>query len=177
MASDILAAAFVTGIIVKLTDQMEDKNKKSNSMKNIPAFLGTVYGVLISYVMLKSPVVANLWMAAVLGNILAGNMDVKGHRIGIFTMLSVLAVFGFPKFESYLLLVFTVAAYFDEFLKDLGESGKIKSTIFNRIVEYRLILEATAFAVSLYTAQWILFASIFLFDLGYIIVNELTKRH
>lgn len=176
MTAEILAAAFVTGIVVKLTDQIEDKKIKNRTIKNFSPLLGTFYGFLIAYVILKSPAVANLWMAAVLGNMLAGKIDSTAHKLGLFSMLATLSIFGFPSFNVILLVLFFAAAYLDEFLKGLGESGKIKSIIFNKIVEYRLILEATAFAVSLYTAQWILFASILIFDLGYVAVNELTKN-
>ncbi len=175
MTSEILAAAFVTGILVKIVDQIEDK--KIKLMENVNVFLGITYGFLIAYVMLKSEIVASLWMAAVLGNIIAGKIDAPGHRLGIFSMMLMLAVFGFPKIDAYLLVIFVLAAYFDEFLKGLSDKRKIKNKAIAKIASYRLLLEASAFAVSFYTGRWILFASILLFDIGYIIAAKLGKRY
>lgn len=170
MTSEILAAAFVTGIIVKLVDQAEDR--KIRLFRNANALLGIAYGFLIAYVMLKSDLVANLWMAAVLGNVLAGKIDAPGHRTGIFSMLFALAVLGFPEFNPYLLAVFALAAYLDEFLPALAKKIKIKNKTAVRMASYRLLLEAAAFAVSFLSGQWVLFASILLFDLGYIIASK-----
>lgn len=172
MAPEILAAAFATGILVKLVDQIEDKKLK---MKNMSALLGIFYGFLIAYVMIKSPIVANLWMAAVLANIAAGKIDAAGHRFGIFTMLIVLILMGFPQFNFYLIALFLITAYFDEHLKNMGDARKIKNKTFAKMASYRVVLELTAFAVSVYTGEWILFASILAFDVGYAMINKLNK--
>lgn len=175
MTSEILAAAFVTGILVKIVDQFEDKKVKL--FKNANTLLGITYGFLIAYVMLKSDLVANLWMAAVLGNLIAGKVDSAGHRLGIFSMLFILAVFGFPRFDAHLLVIFVLAAYLDEFAIELGKKRRIKNEFIARMASYRLLLELTAFAVSFYTAQWIIFASILFFDVGYMVVAEAGKKY
>ncbi len=175
MTSEILAAAFVTGILIKIVDQFEDK--KTKLFRNANTLLGITYGFLTAYVMLKSGLVANLWMAAVLGNVLAGKIDAAGHRIGIFSMLVILSFLGFPKFDAYLLAIFIVAAYSDELLKDFNDNKKIKNKTVAVIAPYRVILKVAAFAVSFYTWQWILFASILLFDAGYLIAAKASKRY
>ncbi len=171
MTSEILAAAFVTGILIKIVDQFEDK--KTKLFRNANTLLGTAYGFLTAYVMLKSGLVANLWMAAVLGNVLAGKIDAAGHRIGIFSMLVILSFLGFPKFDAYLLAIFVVAAYLDEFLTELAKRSKIKNEFIARMAPYRLLLKAAAFAASIYTGQWVIFASILLFDIGYVIASKI----
>ncbi len=177
MTPEILAAAFVSGIIVKLTDRIGDKKIKNKSIKNFSALLGITYGFLTAYVILKSPIVASLWMAAVLGNILAGNIDSIGHRFGLFAMLAMLAMSGFPQFNAYSLALFVVASYADEVLKNLSDAKKIKNKTFAKIAPYRVLLETAAFITSLHTGQWILFISILFFDIGYVIAAKSGKLY
>lgn len=171
--TEILAAAFMTGILVKLVDDIEDKKLK---IKNVSVFLGMFYGFLTGYVIIKSPIAANLWMAAVLANIAAGKIDATGHRFGIFAMLSTLVLIGFPQFNFYFILLFLIAAYFDEHLKNMSDSRKIRNKKLSKLASYRLLLEMSAFAVSVYTGQWILFASILFFDLGYALIGKLNDK-
>ncbi len=172
MVTEILAAAFATGIVVKIVDDISDKKLK---IKNTSTLFGMFYGFLIAYVMIKSPAVADLWMAAVLANIAAKKIDATGHRFGIFTMLTALILMGFPRFNFYFVSLFLIAAYLDEYLKNMSDARKIKNKFIGKAASYRIVLELTVFAVSVYTGQWILFASILAFDIGYAIVNRLNR--
>ena len=172
MSTETLAAAFATGIVVKIVDEISDKKLK---IKNASALFGMFYGFLIAYVMIKSPVAADLWMAAVLANIAAGKIDATGHRFGVIFMLTALILMGFPRFNLYFVALFLAAAYFDEHLKNMSDARKIKNKAIAKAASYRIVLELTAFAVSIYTGQWIIFASILAFDIGYAIVNKLNR--
>ncbi|MBI4177106.1 MAG: hypothetical protein HY516_01960 [Candidatus Aenigmarchaeota archaeon] len=174
MAPELFAAAFAAGIVVKLVDQIEDDGLK---LKNTALLFGLFYGFLLAYVMIKSSLAANLWMAAVLANVLAGKIDAPGHRLGVFSMLFILSIIGFPKFDASLLALFALAAYADEFLEGLGERKKIKNKSLSKIARLRAVLEITAFAVSVYTGQWTLFALILLFDAGYIAASVRAGKY
>lgn len=176
MAIEILAAAFATGIVVKLVDEIEDgKDKTRKKSGGAAALLGIFYGFLMAYVMIKSALVANLWMAAVLANVLAGKIDAAGHRLGVFSMLLILSITGFPKFEAGLLAFFALAAFSDEFLEGLAEKRKIRGRIASKMAQLRAVLEISALAASIYLNQWMLFASILLFDTGYVLAS--VKKH
>ncbi len=169
---DILIAAFATGMFVKVVDDIEGRPMKWLNRASVA--LGGFYGLLISYVMLRSALVANLWMAVVLGNLIAGKIDSPGHRSGLFSMLVTVSIFGFPKFEPALLAVFIAAAYADEFFKGLSDRKKFRSGFFSSLVSHRVLSEVAAFVVSFYTTQWLLFASIFAFDAGYLLTSRIN---
>ena len=174
MTANILAAALATGIIIKIVDNIEDKHIKS--MKTLSVPFGIVYGFLIAYVMVSSSLVANLWMAAVLGNLVAGKIDAAGHRFGLFFMFVILSIIGFPVFDIPMLLIFLAATYADELSSDLNDAKKIKNKLVSRILSYRPFLEVTAFAISLQTGEWLLFLSIFVFDIGYCLTSKLAGK-
>ncbi len=171
MSLEIIAAAFATGILVKFTDDTHDKPIKR--FRSAEMFLGFVYGVLLSYVALKSADVANLWIAAVLANLLAGKLDSRGHRAGAFAMFVILSVFGFPALQPVLFFPFLAAAYADEFFEK--DTKKIKNKAFAAMLSYRPFLEVAAFSASVLTGAWIIFASIAAFDTGYILAKRVIS--
>ncbi|MFH0889923.1 MAG: hypothetical protein V1836_02140 [Candidatus Aenigmatarchaeota archaeon] len=168
---EIIAAAFATGILVKFVDDIHDKPMKR--FKNVEMFFGFSYGLLLSYVALKSADVANLWIAVVLANFLAGKLDSPGHRIGAFSMFAILFILGFPMLQPALFLIFLAAAYADEFFSDLADAKKIKNKTIAKIILCRPFLEVAAFVAAAITATWIIFASIIAFDLGYVATKKL----
>ena len=73
-----------------------------------------------------------------------------------------------------LLALFLLAAMIDEKGNDLADAKKIKGALAS-FLRYRLLLEVTVLAVTVYTGVWEMFFGVFLFDVGYIFTDKLTK--
>lgn len=158
--------AFVTGVLVKLVDLIEDDDLKAPMFTS--NILGILYGVLIAGMIKFFPQIAPVWIAAVIGVVLAGTIDAPGHYFGVATTIFLLAILGLEKMSWILLLIFIIAGFIEEFVNtQLLDKNKIKNKILKNILEFRPILEITVFISSLITGIWIMWFALLLFDIGY----------
>jgi len=169
----ICAIAFITGIIVKLTDVIVDDKKKILFMGSDILF-GILYGSLIGYMISKYPNVAPIWLGVVIGALITKKFDALSHMISLPFIILNAFFFGLHKFSIGLTALFTIICIADEILNDYFD--KKKSTIFVKFMRLRPLLELTALLVSIITLRIEIFLAIFCFDVGYIIIRKTISR-
>jgi len=171
----ILLAAFFTGILSKLTDLIEEHGMKLSVW--ISRVSGIIYGFLIAYVISVSPDLSALWIGNVAGLILTGKIDSLGHYFGMASMLIGLIILGITEINFLYLIVFLVIVVAEELINNkIVDAGKIKNKLFHQVMEFRPLLEITAFIVALYTGKWIIWFGILAFDVAYILMDKLQKK-
>lgn len=127
----LLILGFLIGSLIKLTDDIADKNMHLNSFFAIPS--GLAYGFLMGYSMLIDPDASLLFGGIVLGCLITGKINSTGHYFGLFAILAVLFLYGI-KLPPLLLLIAALAA-FDE----LGDVIRLPEL--NFVFDHRLILK------------------------------------
>ncbi len=173
----LLAAAVVTGALVKLADDQADR--KVFFFKYGQQAAGVAYGVLLGSLMTASAVPSAVFTAMLAGNIAAGKIDRTPHYVGAAIALCVLAAIGFPQgFSFALFLLLAAAALADEKLHDWSERKLLKNEKVNAIVhavgENRGVLKLAGLAASAATGEWLVLAAIIAFDLGYVAIEKLA---
>ncbi|MBW2993491.1 hypothetical protein KY317_02865 [Candidatus Woesearchaeota archaeon] len=172
----ILGIALLTGFVIKLTDLIEDDGLKLFRFDNY--LFGAVYGILIAYVIIMSPVVAPLWLGVVIGAGLGviRKRDASGHYLAAIVMFLVL-LFLWDFRINFLLAVFVLAAILDEWMSDLADQNKIKINFLRKFFLFRPIVEISAFITSAITGQWMLWLAILCFDTAYILTNRFINKN
>lgn len=166
--------AFISGILVKWVDHIEDDtNRKKIEKWPIAVF----YGIVIAYLISKASF-SMLFFGALTAQIIANKIDKTAHVVGVITSLFVLLFFGFPEMNLIFFLIFLVFAYLDE--QAFNNNSKVLNRIIlNRILkffaDYRLFLKLAAF-LFIILGRWDFFIAILLFDMGYLITNAILLR-
>ena len=163
---------FITGIFVKVVDIIEDK--KIKALKGLSYLFGVIYGSLIGFVIANFENIAPLWIGAIIGIALAKKIDAVPHILGIISALITILIFGIGNINYFLLLIFALASFTDEKV-DLSLKKLKKKNIIVKILDLRLILEITAFIISLITNLWGIFFAMLAFDVGYKLTEFLLK--
>ncbi len=180
----LMVAALMTGILVKFADIMEDHHHpihpKITSALSI--ILGAFYGVIIALFIFNWPVVIPLAIGTLVGLFFSRKFDALGHFFGVivFVLLAAHLYFTVNNFLEFnliffaLVIVFIIANVLEEFVNDFLENPKSKNypllkkfPKLRKLLEYRLILEITALITSFLLGQWLIWITIFSFDIGY----------
>ncbi|MBD3310147.1 hypothetical protein GF351_02925 [Candidatus Woesearchaeota archaeon] len=160
----ILLIALLTGFLTKLTDMIDEHGLRF--FRGASILFGSIYGILIGYVISSSAVVAPLWIGAFIGVMIFGKIDAAGHYAGLAAALLYLLIFGMPSFSWLLLAVFMISSAKDEFWVWYKRKNRLKGWL-GRLIELRPTTETAAFAASLITGAWMLWLSILCFDIAY----------
>lgn len=163
----LLVISLLSGSLIKLTDDIEDKNL-SRKIYAIPA--GLAYGLLMGYLMISDTGAALLFGGIVLGNLVTGKINSRGHYFGLGAILTVLFLYGIKL--SFLVLPIAMLAALDE-IRDLIRTPKFMELIF----EYRLILKLGILVLVILemlglNALLVLLA----FDAAYMLTGRMTGR-
>ncbi len=169
----IIILAFITGVIVKVADYLEDTKKEKNKQNLI--FIGIVYGLLIFLMAYYFPIIAPLWIGTVLGLILFGKIDKIAHRTAT-TLAILLTLIFLPQAIGFLLIFFVIINIFEELVNDYFDKHKLKNTKIQSFVISRPLLEISALAISFIFWQWEIFISIFVFDIGYLLITKYENK-
>lgn len=169
----ILLPVFLTGVLTKFADLIADDGLEIRRVFSYS--IGVVYGVLIAYILATHPLLAPMGLAAVLAVLLTKKIDQRPHNIGIASMFLFMGIWGFPKIDIVMISVFLASGLIDEVGNDKADEGKMRGVL-RKVFEYRLVFEITAFLVSLFTGEWIIFFGMLSFDAGYLITKRLGKR-
>lgn len=164
---------FLIGIFSKLTDAVVDDRLKI--IKNIEYLFGAIYGLLIAYMFVAFPVSRPL-LGVIIGVILTQKIDHKSHMLAIGIVIVSLLFIDWLKVNYVLLILFLIASVSDEVLNDYFDRKKNKNII-AKVFSHRILLEVTAFLVSLISKQWVYFFAILSFDVGYVLTTKLTNNH
>jgi hypothetical protein len=163
----LLAISFLSGSLIKLTDDIEDKNLASR-IYAIPA--GLAYGLLMGYLMISDTSAALLFGGIVIGNLITGKINSTGHYFGLGAILAMVFLYGIKL--SYPVLPIAAFAAFDE-MGDLIHTPKSLNFIF----EYRLILKLGILALVILNIVGLNTLLILLaFDSAYMLTGGITGR-
>ncbi len=172
-----LLIAFLTGVLVKIVDDIEDYGKDKYQYLGI--LLGMFYGFLIYYMFAVNTEVIPLWLGIVIGMLFAGKIDAFSHYFGFGTFITLILIFGIPAFSITLFLLFLVVAVLDE-LSHAYVTKHHRAMVgrpLARMVEIRPFVEIVALIVSLFTKNWYFFFAILAFDAGYLIVRAFENQY
>jgi len=170
----LILLAFLTGVVVKYVDNIEDLKKKKPRWLKIS--LGALYGVLLFLVVYFYPFMAPLWVGTVLGMLIYGRIDALSHYIGIAVFLFLFLIFiGFQLNNLYLLGFFALVNMAEEYVNDLLDKGRIKNKKLAKIISLRPLLEITIFIIAAVTGIWMMWFALLSFDIGYILIRGLEK--
>ncbi len=160
--------SFLAGSLVKLTDDIEDKNLNVHRLYAIPG--GLAYGFTMGYLMLVDIDASFLFGGITLGCLISGKIDSRGHYFGISAILSMSILYGM-KLSSLVLIIATLAAL-DE-IKDIIHIPKFIDFVF----EYRLILKlGILILVILKIMGPNALIALIAFDIAYIMTERIVRR-
>jgi len=167
--------SFVTGLIVKYTDVLEDNN--ITKIKYLNILLGIFYGILLFIIPYLFPEVTVLIIATVLGLVLSGKFDAPGHYIGIVVLFSLFAMFGLSPVNMFYFITILFTNIIEEYINDeFVDKNKIKNKVLQKILSLRPVLEITVFLISVYSGVWSLWISLLGFDIGYQSITIYEKQ-
>jgi hypothetical protein len=102
--------AFLSGILVKATDWIDDEEHGKNQLKYPLALL---YGLSIGYLISQASF-SMLFLAALFAQVFARKIDTHTHVIGFAVAIITILVLGVPPFELMFFSVFLLSAFLDE---------------------------------------------------------------
>ncbi|MCX9010156.1 MAG: hypothetical protein OIN66_03435 [Candidatus Methanoperedens sp.] len=163
----LLVMASLSGSLIKLTDDIEDRDLASKQYA-IPC--GLAYGLSMGYLMLIDTDVALLFGGIILGNLITGKINSRGHYFGLGAILAVLFLYG-VKLSPLVLAVAALAA-----LDEIGDIIRVPQSL-DFIFEYRLMLKLGILLLVILkiiglNALIVLLA----FDGAYMLTGGLTRR-
>ncbi len=163
----LLALAFLSGSLIKMADDITDRNLKIPHMIAIP--LGFAYGSLMGYLMLVDKDAAILLGGIVLGCLAMGKINSSGHYFGLGAILVVVFLYGI-QISPLVFLTAALAA-----LDEIGDMFPLKRLQF--IFEYRLILKSGILILVIFNIIGVNALMLLLaFDSAYIITERVASR-
>jgi hypothetical protein len=154
--------AFISGILVKSVDWLEDDKKSKNPVKFL---LALIYGILIGYI-IGNTSFSMIFLAALVAQVLARKIDTSAHRLGFATALVVALFFEIPTIIPLFFGYFLVLAFLDE----VDFVGKLRW-----LETYRPILPIGALPLVFFGMPEYFFG-ILVFDIGYLIFAYFIKK-
>ncbi|RMF55739.1 hypothetical protein D6745_01245 [Candidatus Woesearchaeota archaeon] len=170
-----LITAFVTGALTKIVDLHHDNNLKLPY--NLNMILGGFYGFLIALLISFVPEVAPLWIGGIIGVVALRKIDAEGHYVGLASTLFFVSLFGIPELNTFFLAAFTIFSCFDEFFASKQGESLVKNKHLKKILSLRPFLEVSALIISVFTGVWVIWLSILLFDIAYILADRFGQKH
>ena len=148
MFNIILAASYgMSGFFMKLSD--DEYDEKSSILSAI--LLGIICGAFTAYASSISLYAACIFIAILIGNILALKVDGIHHIATMVSFLILFIIFGFPQFSITSLLVIVICmigAVIDEWGND-NESIYAKSAFLEYFFDYRFALKVVILIIAL----------------------------
>lgn len=185
----VFFTAIITGILVKMADILEDHDHKIEQKIILvsSSILGIVYGTIIALFIFNWPTVIPLAMGTFVGLFLSRKFDAVGHYFGVIVFVLLAShlhntignVVEFDLIFFALIILFIIANVLEEFVNDFLENPESKKypllkryPFLKKLMEYRLILEIVAFLTSLILNEWLIWVTIFAFDMGYHLIEK-----
>jgi len=175
-----LAYALVTGFLVKLTDFILDE---PNRFKETPdAMIAAAAAGISGGMMLGSGAeFATLGLAIIAGVLLARKVD-SMHQFTVAIAVVVMLILGIPEVNVSILIVFVVFGYLDEVI--VGKYRKLAEKVKKiripkwktSLIEERLLLLIAVTGVSIYFSNYTYLLAMLMFQVGYDLSRNMTKR-
>lgn len=163
----LLILGCLIGSLIKLADDISDKNLGLNRLFAIPP--GIIYGSLMGYLMIVDIDASLIFGGIILGCLVSGKIDSTGHYFGLAAILAIV----FLNSVRLSPLVFMITAF--AVLDEMGEKIHIPSL--DILFKYRLFLKIGIFLLLIldligFNGLLLLFA----FDFAYILTGRLDSR-
>jgi hypothetical protein len=168
----VLALFFLVGLFVRFTDVFE-RNKRYAHFTLVSGF---AYGFGGGVLAALSPQLAAGVFGVVIGVLAAGKVDSRQHQLAVGVLfLTALLLNAAPLFVP--LACFALASFLDEDLHELVTASrkKLKRSLLPEVFSMRILVEAAAAGVWVWTGQWIYFACALAFDAGCYAAPKLLK--
>jgi hypothetical protein len=174
----LVSLSIIAGIMVKLSDFVEDSVKKKDSIKIVRVLLGLAYGTNLFVIYYLFNDVAPLWIGIILGLLIYGKIDAMSHYIGVGIFFLLVFFTGSVGYAAPLLTVmFTLICLAEEFVNDYFDRHPIKNKIFATLISVRPLLEISSFVTSLLTGQWMMWLGLVGHDVGYVFISVIEKKY
>lgn len=163
----LLIFSGLVGSLVKLADDISDKNLQLNHLFAIP--VGISYGLLMGYLMIADMDAAVIFGGIILGCLISGKINSTGHYFGLAAVLAMIFLSGLK--ISPPVFIIAVFASLDE-IKDI-----IKISSLDFMFRYRLFLKTGALLLvffDLVRLNGLLI--LFVFDFAYLLMEQLGLR-
>jgi hypothetical protein len=161
-----LALAFVSGVLVKIVDWLDDDVRSEHPVKYA---LAVSYGLIIGLI-IGTAGFAVIFLSALMAQVFARKIDTAAHRIGFVVSVMSLIYFGFGSIDIPLFSFFLLLAFLDE----IDYVGPLRP-----LTRYRPFLKVGSLAMVMF-GRLDYFAGIMLFDSGYmlfeVLSGKITKR-
>lgn len=162
----LLFMSSLAGSLIKFTDDIEDRNL-INSLYAIP--FGLAYGLSMGYSMLIDADASVLFGGIILGNLVTGKINSRGHYFGLGAILAVLFLYG-VKLSPLVLPIAALAA-----LDEISDIVRVPRSL-GFIFEYRLMLKlGILILVILKVAELNVLIVLLAFDGAYILTDRITR--
>lgn len=163
----LLILVFLDGFLLKLADDISDKNLRLNPLFAIP--LGISYGLLMGYLMIVDMDAGLIFGGIILGCLVSGKINSTGHYFGLASVLAMVFIYGIKL--SPVVFMIAVFSAFDE-MKDI-----IHIPSLDFLFKYRLFLKTGVLMLVVFdfiglNGLLLLFA----FDFAYILTERLDSR-
>ena len=165
-----IALAFITGFLVKLTDDIIE-HKRKFLFKDSEILFGALYGMLIGVMISNFPAIAPLWIGVTSGVLLAGKIDHRAHFMGIFFIILASLVLGVGSVSWALIAIFSLVSFGEEKLNDIADKVR-NNNVFFRLLRLRPLVEISCLATSIYLGKPDIFIAILCFDIGYYLARK-----
>ena len=169
----LLICSILFGVTMKLADCFNEHGFKW--FKGDAILFGILFGIFGGLLILGNPLLTNLYLALLLVNVLRFRVDALNHGLAatimFFSFLFVMGNFSL----SYFAYFFLTFAFFGILFNYALPLSKIKG-FWGTIFELRFFYFLITFLFSVYTAQWIVFISMALFQIGYNITFYYVRR-
>jgi len=174
-----LSLCLALGVIVKLTDLLEDNVKSMRKQHKLISginttripfniILGILYGTLMFFISYLFPVFTVVVLATVIAMLLFGKIDAPGHYAGVGIFLILYVLIGLANVNSLYLIIFIAANFAEEYINnEFVDNKRVKNKLLRRVLSVRPVLDITVFVVAFYSGLWQMFFGLLAFDIGY----------
>ena len=173
MSYIILAILFlISGFFMKYSDDLFDIHNN--------LVLASIFAIICGFSSVIASIydveAAYIFIAILVGNLLALKVDGIHHIIALIVYVVVFLIHGIPEFNIVILLLCIFAAFFDEVGHELI-SNITRNPFFNMFFEYRFVMKITVFLLSITGFFNIsIFICFLIFEFSYLGAGFLFKR-
>lgn len=154
------AIAGISGMIIKIVDQIEDIPAIGKRVHaNLKYLFALAYGLLLGYNIAFSSF-STIWLAGLFAQLFMGKIDKMSHFLGFSSALVITLIFGINQFSTIDFFILLAAACIDELKLYLGDA--------------RICLKLVALAYAFF--RWDYFIAIIIFDAAYYITGAVFLR-
>ncbi|HSB46479.1 MAG TPA: hypothetical protein VLD37_00580 [Candidatus Bilamarchaeum sp.] len=158
--------AFVSGVLVKAVDWLDDDAKSRHPVKYA---LAASYGLFVGLI-IGTASFGIIFLSALMAQVFSRKIDTTAHRIGFVVSILSLLYFGFGAIDIPLFSLFLLLAFLDE----IDYVGPLRP-----LTDYRPFLKIGSLAMVMF-GRLDYFGGIILFDIGYVLfefaAGKVSKR-